>query len=51
MTHHAELARAVADQVLVLSDGKVVADGHPDKVLATGTDGLTWLAESPDGAR
>ncbi|MGW2349713.1 ABC transporter ATP-binding protein [Actinacidiphila glaucinigra] len=51
VTHHAELARAVADQVLVLADGKVVADGHPDKVLATGTDGLTWLAESPDGAR
>lgn len=51
VTHHAELARAVADQVLVLADGKVVADGHPDEVLATGTDGLTWLAESPDGAR
>ncbi|RJK92834.1 ABC transporter ATP-binding protein [Vallicoccus soli] len=32
-THHAELARAVADRVLVLADGRVVADGPPHAVL------------------
>ncbi|MGA8114176.1 MAG: ABC transporter ATP-binding protein [Actinocatenispora sp.] len=33
-THHADLAAAVADRVLVLRDGEVVADGGPDEVLA-----------------
>lgn len=52
VTHHGELARAVADRVVVLRDGKVIADGRPEKVLATGSDGLTWLAGSaPEGKR
>ncbi len=52
VTHHGELARAVADRVVVLRDGKVVASGRPDKVLATGADGMTWLAGSAaDGGR
>lgn len=33
-THHTDLAAAVADRVLVLRDGEVVADGDPDEVLA-----------------
>lgn len=33
-THHTDLAAAVADRVVVLRDGEVVADGTPDKVLA-----------------
>jgi ABC-type multidrug transport system ATPase subunit len=33
-THHPELAAAVADHVLVLSDGEVIADGPPDEALA-----------------
>ncbi len=32
-THHAELARAVADHVVVLAEGRVVADGPPAEVL------------------
>jgi len=32
-THHVELASAVADRVLLLDDGHVVADGPPEKVL------------------
>jgi ABC-2 type transport system ATP-binding protein len=44
-THHPHLARAVADRVLLLSDGRVVAEGTPDEVLADAFfDGL-------DGAR
>ncbi|HEY3503981.1 MAG TPA: ABC transporter ATP-binding protein [Actinocatenispora sp.] len=33
-THHTDLAAAVADRVVVLREGQVVADGSPDKVLA-----------------
>jgi len=33
-THHAELAASVADHVLVLSDGAVIAAGTPDEALA-----------------
>jgi ABC-type multidrug transport system ATPase subunit len=33
-THHTELAAAIADHALVLSDGAVVAAGPPDVVLA-----------------
>jgi ABC-type multidrug transport system ATPase subunit len=33
-THHTDLAAAVADRVVVLREGEVVADGKPDKVLA-----------------
>jgi ABC-2 type transport system ATP-binding protein len=33
-THHAELAASVADQVMVLSDGAVIAQGTPDVALA-----------------
>lgn len=51
VTHHGELARAVADRVIVLRDGKVIANGTPDKVLAVGADGLTWLAGAADGGR
>ena len=32
-THHVELAGAVADRVLLLDEGRVVADGPPDEVL------------------
>ena len=35
-THHRELALAVADRVLVLDDGKVIAEGLPRDVLADG---------------
>jgi ABC-2 type transport system ATP-binding protein len=52
VTHHGELARAVADRVMVLRDGRLIANGRPDKVLATGADGLTWLAGAgADGGR
>ncbi len=44
VTHHGELARAVADRVIVLRDGRVIADGAPGDVLAVGADGLTWLS-------
>jgi ABC-2 type transport system ATP-binding protein len=33
-THHAELATAVADHVIVLSDGAVTAEGRPEVALA-----------------
>ena len=33
-THHAELAAAVADHVLVLSDGAVIGQGTPEVALA-----------------
>jgi ABC-2 type transport system ATP-binding protein len=33
-THHTELAAAVADHVIVLSDGAVTAEGPPDVTLA-----------------
>ncbi len=49
VTHHGELARAVADRVVVLRDGRVVASGPPEKVLSTGADGMTWLAGSAAG--
>ncbi|MFK0257581.1 ABC transporter ATP-binding protein [Streptomyces sp. NPDC090445] len=32
-THHAELALGAADRVLVLADGRLVADGPPEQVL------------------
>jgi ABC-2 type transport system ATP-binding protein len=35
-THHRELARAVADRVVVLEDGLVLAEGTPDDVFADG---------------
>jgi len=34
-THHRELARSVADRVLTLDDGRVVADDPPDRLPAT----------------
>jgi ABC-2 type transport system ATP-binding protein len=33
-THHAELAASIADHVVVLSDGAVIAEGPPDAALA-----------------
>ncbi|MFI6049730.1 ABC transporter ATP-binding protein [Streptomyces violascens] len=33
-THHTELALAAADRVLLLDDGRTVADGPPEDVLA-----------------
>jgi ABC-2 type transport system ATP-binding protein len=33
-THHAELATAVADHVIVLRDGEVIGRGTPDAALA-----------------
>lgn len=52
VTHHGELARAVADRVMVLRDGRLIANGAPGKVLAVGDDGLTWLSgAAADGGR
>jgi len=33
-THHAELATAVADHVVVLSEGAVIGEGTPNAALA-----------------
>lgn len=46
VTHHGELARAVADRVVVLRDGQTIANGSPQDVLAVGADGLTWLSDA-----
>jgi ABC-2 type transport system ATP-binding protein len=52
VTHHGELARAVADHVMVLRDGRLVTQGKPEKVLSVGADGLTWLSgAAADGVR
>ncbi|MBY8885553.1 ABC transporter ATP-binding protein [Streptomyces sp. PTM05] len=51
VTHHAELARSVADRVLVLRDGALIADGTPDEVLTGGADGVTWLGGDAEGGR
>jgi ABC-type multidrug transport system ATPase subunit len=52
VTHHAELARSVASRVLVLREGRIVADGTPEDVLA-GPDaaGDSWLAGIESEAR
>jgi ABC-type multidrug transport system ATPase subunit len=52
VTHHAELARSVASRVLVLREGRIVADGTPEDVLA-GADaaGDSWLAGTESEAR
>lgn len=52
VTHHAELARAVADRALVLRDGRLIADGTPAEVL-TDTDSahVSWLTGSDGEAR
>jgi energy-coupling factor transport system ATP-binding protein len=36
-THDPEFAAALADRVVLLADGTVVADGDPQEVLAGGT--------------
>jgi ABC-2 type transport system ATP-binding protein len=51
VTHHAELARAVADRVVVLHDGKVIARGRPDAVLTDDSVGLTWLGDETGAAK
>jgi len=38
-THHTELARAVADRVVMLDEGRVIAEGTPDEVLRAAADG------------
>ncbi len=35
-THDVELAAAFADRVVLLGDGTVIADGHPDDILSGG---------------
>lgn len=45
VTHHAELARAVADRVMVLRDGVLVADGPPDSVLTGDFGGMAKLSD------
>ena len=36
-THDAELAATIADRVLVMADGDLVADGSPEEILSTST--------------
>jgi ABC-type multidrug transport system ATPase subunit len=36
VTHHTDLARELADRVVVLEDGRIVAQGAPGKVLGQG---------------
>ena len=36
-THDAELAATIAERVLVMADGDLVADGSPDDILSTST--------------
>lgn len=50
VTHHTDLALAVADRVVVLEEGRIVRQGSPAKVLAAGTadsrDGLGRVASA-----
>jgi len=46
VTHHSELARTVADRVLVLREGKLIADGKPEDVLAAHDSASeSWLSD------
>ncbi|MEU3460620.1 ABC transporter ATP-binding protein [Streptomyces sp. NPDC006733] len=51
VTHHAELARAVADRVLVLREGKLIADGTPDEVLSDDVTDTSWQTGAAGAAR
>jgi ABC-2 type transport system ATP-binding protein len=52
VTHHAELARSVADRALVLREGRLIADGTPAEVLADADSGrVSWLTGADGEAR
>ncbi|WP_045302991.1 ABC transporter ATP-binding protein [Saccharothrix sp. ST-888] len=50
VTHHTDLARELADRVLVLEDGRIVTQGPPRKVLGDG-ERATNRSADPAGAR
>jgi energy-coupling factor transporter ATP-binding protein EcfA2 len=50
-THDPEFAAHFADRVLLLAEGRLIADGSPQEILAGGTYFATEVARITDGAR
>lgn len=48
-THDAELAAALADRVLVMADGEIVADGSPVEILSGSASVASQVARIVDG--
>jgi energy-coupling factor transport system ATP-binding protein len=49
-THDTEFAAALADRIVLLGQGVVIADGKPDEVLAGGRHFSTEVARATNGA-
>ena len=49
-THDPEFAALFADRVMLMGDGRIIADGSPREVLAGGTYFATEVARILDGA-
>jgi energy-coupling factor transport system ATP-binding protein len=47
-THDVELAATFADRVLLLGEGQLIADGHPDEILSGGWYFATEVARILD---
>src|SRR6185295_20179248 len=48
-THDTEFAASLADRIVLLGQGVVIADGHPDEVLGGGRHFSTEVARITNG--